>query len=184
VTALGTLATLPEVIMFLVRSVGNRVAALLTVALAVAVSTGTPARAQQQQDNSHAADVARIRELATGPHQSFSGGLYTDSAIFWSGAYARPEVGIKDTMNAVALPGNRPGERRNVHSDVTVRRIEVAQAGDMAYEFSDYTLSEVMTSTNHPRTFTGSALRVWKKINGDWKVVAGFMRPHAKVDSK
>jgi hypothetical protein len=54
----------------------------------------------------------------------------------------------------------------------------------MAYEFSDYTISEVMTSNNQPRSFSGSALRVWKKVNGDWKIVAGFIRPFAVVDAK
>jgi hypothetical protein len=155
------------------------------IVLGGSVCTAAPSRAQQpqqqQQSGAHAADIARIRELATTRRQSFTGGLYTDSAIFWSGAYARPEIGFKDTVTAEALPGTRLGERRDVQAHVTIRRIEVAQAGDMAYEFSDYTLSAVMTNDNQTRTVAGSLLRVWKKINADWKVVAGFMRPYGGV---
>jgi len=154
------------------------------IILLLTVCIATPAHAQQQQGDVHAADLARIRELATTGRHSFSGGHYADSAIFWSGAYARPLIGRKDTAIAVALPGNRPGERRIASNIVTVRRIEIAQAGDMAYEFSDYTISEVMTSNNQQRTFSGSLLRVWRKIDGDWKIVAGFMHPFANVETK
>ena len=100
---------------------------------------------------------------------------YTDDAIFWSGAYPRPSVGQEKVkpFNETAMQ-----QRRNQKAEVQVVRLEVAAAGDMAYEFSNFTLSWDDADTKKQTKFTGSALRVWKKVDGTWQVAAGFQRPH------
>ena len=155
----------------LVRPAARRVLCGFLIASA-AVTAAHRLSAQQQQGGRHAADVARIRELAAGSDR----GLMLDSAIFWSGAYARPVVGLKSP--AKPLDSAAMANRRNTTLAVRPRRIEVAQAGDMAYEFSDFTLSMDMATTNQHHSFTGSMLRVWQKVNGEWKIAAQFMRPH------
>jgi ketosteroid isomerase-like protein len=69
-------------------------------------------------------------------------------------------------------------QRRNQKSELQVIRIEVAAAGDMAYEFSNFTLSWDIADTKEHVKFTGSALRVWKKVDAKWQVAAVFQRPH------
>jgi ketosteroid isomerase-like protein len=77
-------------------------------------------------------------------------------------------------------PFNEAGmkQRRNQKIDTQIVKLEVAAAGDMAYEFSNFTLSWDVGNTKEHVSFTGSALRVWKKMDGKWQVAAAFMRPH------
>jgi ketosteroid isomerase-like protein len=100
---------------------------------------------------------------------------YVRDLIFWSGAFPRPRVGEERVkpFDETAMQ-----QRRNQKSEVKVIRLEVAAAGDMAYEFSNFTLSWDVADTNEHTSFTGSALRVWKKVNGKWQVAASFQRPH------
>lgn len=59
-----------------------------------------------------------------------------------------------------------------------VQRIEVASAGDMAYEYSLGTLEyDVDGSPVRHVSFETGLLRVWKKAGGEWKVAAWFVRP-------
>src|SRR5688500_14568148 len=58
---------------------------------------------------------------------------YTEDSIFWSGAYKRPVVGREKPV-PTPVTENRVGPTK---PKTTVRRIEVSQSGDMAYEFSD-----------------------------------------------
>jgi hypothetical protein len=97
----------------------------------------------------------------------------TSDAIFWSGAYKRPSIGTKPA-EAFA-----PDEKRtNQKSTQKVERVEVAASGDMAWDFSygklEYDLAE---NPAHHVSFETSSLRVWKKIDGQWKVAAIFVRP-------
>lgn len=156
----------------LVRPAVRRLLLAIVAGVTVGAAHRASAQQQQQQGGSHAADVARIRELAS----STDRGLMMDSVIFWSGAYARPIVGLG--TSAKPIDSTSMANRRNTQLSVRPRRIEVAQAGDMAYEFSDFTLSMDMATTSQHHSFTGSMLRVWQKVNGQWKVAAQFMRPH------
>ena len=56
-------------------------------------------------------------------------------------------------------------------------RIEIAQSGDLAYEFSNSDLIFDLKSGGRDVT-TSSVLRVWKKEEGQWKIAALFARPH------
>jgi len=67
---------------------------------------------------------------------------------------------------------------KNQKQTVKVERLEVAASGDMAWEFSygtvEYDVDE--TPSRHVSFETG-ILRVWKKMDGEWKVAATFARP-------
>jgi ketosteroid isomerase-like protein len=99
----------------------------------------------------------------------------TDDEIFWSGAYKRPTVGPE---KGEEFPGHEISKRSNQKNTTDVQPIEVAASGDLAYEFSygtvDYDL--VGPPSQHVAFRTG-LLRVWKKVNGDWRTAALFVRP-------
>jgi hypothetical protein len=99
----------------------------------------------------------------------------TDDRIAWSGAQKRPSVGSRA---GEPFPGVDIEKRKNSKSRRTVQRLEVAASGDMAWEYSlgslDYDL--VGPPPRHV-SFEQGILRVWKKVGGQWKVAASFVRP-------
>lgn len=116
-------------------------------------------------------DEAAIRAAAVSEHAQ-----HTDDAIFWSGAFKRPFVLPE---KGETFPEDDFGTRNNEKSSVEVQRIEVAASGDLAYEFSYGTLEYDQTTTTPPKheLFKVGLLRVWKKVNGEWKIAATFARP-------
>jgi len=100
---------------------------------------------------------------------------YTDDSVFWTGLYKRPVVG-KETPEP--FPDSGIGKRKNQKNTTKVERLQVAASGDMAWEFSyvhtEYDSDE--TPSQH-KSFDASLLRVWEKVNGEWKVAAIFGRP-------
>ncbi|MGA7412237.1 MAG: nuclear transport factor 2 family protein [Bryobacteraceae bacterium] len=100
---------------------------------------------------------------------------YTDDSVFWTGAYKRPAVG-KETPEP--FPETKAVKRKNQVNTTKVERLEIAASGDLAWEFSyvhtEYDSDE--TPTSH-KTFDAGMLRVWKKVNGEWKAAAVFGRP-------
>jgi ketosteroid isomerase-like protein len=145
--------------------------AVIILAEMLALSGNAPADAQKVDLR---AEEAAIRTLVNRPDHP----PRTDDAIFWSGAYPRPIIGGLDTASVKPLPGARMEQRQNIKTTTDIVRLEVAAAGDMAYEFSHFTLSYDLADTKEHVSFAGSALRVWKKVNGQWRVAAAFMRPH------
>jgi len=124
----------------------------------------------------HAADEAAIRALIA---QQDAGKQppRMNKFVFWSGAYQRPVMDGEQPTPRKPEPG-RPGaiEERVPNSQkirTIVRRIVVSEAGDMAYEYSDATLSVVLKSGGQA-TIPTSTLRVWQKDAGQWKVAAFF----------
>jgi ketosteroid isomerase-like protein len=98
-------------------------------------------------------------------------------AVFWSGAIQRPVIGGErwQEVNNTRQPSLRvPGSNR---SKTDIQRIEVAKAGDMAYEFSNAELNFEMKS-GKKETLRTSILRVWKKEGNEWRVAAWFSRAH------
>lgn len=116
------------------------------------------------------ADEAAIRAAAVSGQ-----GKSTDDAIFWSGAFKRPFI---LPQKGETFPEDAMGTRTNMKTSVAVQRIEVAASGDLAYEFSLGSLEYdvVATPTKHI-AFQVGLLRVWKKVNGEWKIAATFARP-------
>jgi hypothetical protein len=102
---------------------------------------------------------------------------FTADHIFWSNAFKRPTIGSE---RGEEVPGDRAMSERlpgSVRHKTTVVRIEIAGSGDLAYEFSNSELSFDLKDGKHV-SFPNSALRVWKKEQGMWKVAAQFSRPH------
>jgi ketosteroid isomerase-like protein len=109
--------------------------------------------------------------------------LFTESRVFWSGAYPEPIVGRthRDGRAPSAYTSLRADQRRNERTVHDVWRIEISAAGDLAYEFSNSTLTYSMADTNEQVTVRGSVLRAWKKEGGEWKVAAMFQMPHNRA---
>jgi ketosteroid isomerase-like protein len=106
----------------------------------------------------------------------------TDDAIFASGAFPNVMIG-KEALEARDRAQSNPDTRREnyqVHS--TIMRLEVAEGGQMAYDYSTFHLSFDLKKEH--RELDGSSLRVWKKVNGEWKVAAMFARPNGDPASK
>ena len=107
----------------------------------------------------------------------------TADVVLWSGAFQRPTVGAE---RGVEIPTDRapslrvPGSQRTTTKSL---RIEVAKSGDLAYEFSDATLTFDLKNGRKENLDT-SILRVWKKEAGQWKIAAMFARPHYQVPAK
>ena len=116
------------------------------------------------------ADEAAIRKLAMADEPKT-----TDDEIFWSGAYPRPMV--KGKGEIAPFPELRTEQRRNEKTTWEIVRLDVAEGGDMAYEFANATLSYDMADTKENVSFPTSALGVWKKVNGEWRRAAWFQRP-------
>ncbi len=72
-----------------------------------------------------------------------------------------------------------PGKRTNQEvTSCTVDRLEVAASGDIAWEFSHFTLEWHAEGHTPVHTKIDAAeLRVWKKVTGEWQVAAAFARP-------
>jgi ketosteroid isomerase-like protein len=137
--------------------------------LGVAIALGGCASAQMQQVDLLAEEAA-IRAVVNRPDRL----PFTADAVFWSGAYPRPQVGQEKVkpFNEAAME-----QRRNEKTTTQIVRLEVAAAGDMAYEFFNFTLSYDRADTKQHTSFTGSGLRVWKKVAWEWQVAVAFMRP-------
>lgn len=142
------------------------------LALLFVFAVGQPLGAQQ----SMGADEKQIRDLIG----AADGGKPLPPAkdqIFWSGAIRTPVVGAQ---RGEEVPSDRrlsqrvPGTQKNKTS---VRRIEVAKSGDLAYEFSESQISFDLKDGKR-ESFPTSVLRVWRKEAGEWKVAAQFSRPH------
>ncbi len=100
---------------------------------------------------------------------------YTDDSVFWSGAYRHPAVG-KEV--AELFPESKNVKRKNQVNTTKVERLEIAASGDMAWEFSYvHTVYDTDETPASHKSFDAGMLRVWKKVNGEWKAAAVFARP-------
>jgi ketosteroid isomerase-like protein len=122
----------------------------------------------------HAADIkkdeAAIKALALSEK-----GKPLPDAIFWSGAYKRPFVAPE---KGEEFSGHELSGRTNFKAETTeIVRIEVAASGDLGYEYSLGSVEfDEGTPPQHVAFETGM-LRVWKKVDGQWRIAATFVRP-------
>jgi len=124
----------------------------------------------------HAADEAAIRALVADMDAGKSVPRMA-KRVFWSGAYERPFMENEQPTPRKGDDGidkRVPGSQR---AKTTVRRIVVSDAGDMAWEYSDATLTFDLKAGGSV-SFTNSTLRVWQKESGQWKLGAFFSFPH------
>jgi len=96
----------------------------------------------------------------------------TADRITWTGVLKRPQGG---SQPAEMYPDAGLDKRQNQKMAFRVQRLEVAASGEMAWEFSYGTLEYDIDS--HHISFDSGTLRVWKKVDGKWNVVASFVRP-------
>ena len=122
-------------------------------------------------------DEQMLRNLIQQADQDLSRLKYTDDGIFVSGAYARPLIGTTALQTTQPVPEVLQEERRNVKVTSEIVRLVVAEAGDLAYDFGNFTL-KYDTSEGRRISFEGSCLRVWQKVQDEWLIAASFRRPN------
>ncbi len=159
-------------------SVNMHTARTLLVAscMALAIFASQRTAAQTLTGSSAAADEQTIRGLVA----QFNTGkvpTYTDERIFVSGAFAKPQIGKEVSEEDKARRDKMQKERLNFKQNSRIQRLEVAKAGDMAYEFGLADLSWDTPEKKHI-AFESSYLRVWRKVEGEWKVDVFFARPN------
>ena len=115
--------------------------------LGIAIALGGCASAQMQKIDLLAQE-AMIRAIVNGQERL----PYSSGAVFWSGAYPRSQIGQETVkpFNEAAI-----GRRRNEKTTTQIVHLEVAEAGDMAYEFFNFTLSYDRADTKQHISFTG-----------------------------
>ena len=124
----------------------------------------------------NAAEEAAIRKAIAAADQGPAARM-TDS-VFWSGAYRKPAISGKETLEAKSGPtaiGDRIAASQKSRTEPI--RIIVAESRDLAYEYSRQWLEFDMKSGAHITAENG-VLRVWQKQGGEWKEAAYFSHPY------
>lgn len=132
----------------------------------------TPAATATQVDRS--AEEQKIRSLEQRWRQSLAakdsaavGGFYAQDGFYLpqgSNGYEGPEK-IRSRWAGEFTGGKFELEREP-------KKIEVAEAGDMAYEVGTYKVSWDMPREKRKGQGAGNYVTVWKKENGEWKTAA------------
>jgi ketosteroid isomerase-like protein len=136
--------------------------------IAVCLSLGPAILVAQYSRVDSKADEAAIRALIAKEEFPPS----TEDRIAWSGASKRPSVGPK---RGEVFPEAQLEKRKNTKATTSVQRLEIAKSGDMAWEFSYGKIEYDVDETHH--AFERATLRVWTKVDGQWKAAASFTRP-------
>ena len=136
--------------------------------------------------NAQSADERTIRDLIARYDRGESVAQAGDM-IYWTGPFKRPTVGSEErdplppelqptAARSPGAPSERvPGSRRRVTTPI---RIEIADSGDLAYEFSHSELVFDLENGDQEAAIPASVLRVWKKGDGEWSIAALFAHPH------
>jgi hypothetical protein len=106
-----------------------------------------------------------------------------EDRVFWSGSLPVPTVGSRTIHGGEprAFTDLRVEQRRDMRQQEETVRLEIAAAGDMAWEFGNGHFSYTMADTGQHVAFDQSFLRVWKKEAGEWKEAAIFIMPHNRA---
>ena len=155
----------------------------MLLALATLLSACRTAPDTARQDASHsrsaaevdkAAEEQKIRGLEQRWRQALSakdsaaiGSFYADDGVYLpqgSDGYQGPEK-IRGRWAAEFTGGKFELQRQP-------KRIDVAEAGDMAYEVGRYQVSWDQPSKHRKGQGSGNYVTVWKKQNGEWKTAA------------
>ena len=102
---------------------------------------------------------------------------FSDDRIFVSGAYPRAIIGKEMTPENQQAEDGMKKERQNFKAISRIQRVVVSAGGDMAYEFGFGDLSWDTPDKKHI-SFENTYLRVWRKLQGEWKVEVLFARPN------
>jgi hypothetical protein len=131
-----------------------------------------------QAAGNNAEEEAAIRKQIAAVEATGNRSHSLPDSIFWSGAYKKPVIGIREDKTT-----QRDGEGsiadRNAATQklvTTPQRIIVSNSKDLAYEYSTFTIEFDTKAGKHVK-FDGAGLRVWQKQGGEWKQAAIFARP-------
>ena len=150
-----------------IRSLGWKTLALVGISI---LSLSVSASAQ----NDVAAERRALEEIiARGPTQEH----FAENTIFAGGRYNRPfmsfaELRAEEEKVGPVIDARRPNEKR----ESKLVRLDVSQAGDMAYEVRSNSASWDGPD-GKPAGFDATQLRVWRKIDGQWRIVATVIHP-------
>jgi len=102
----------------------------------------------------------------------------SDAAAVYGGKLLNGRDAIRRNYESdfATLPKERPGYMPSWKTT----RVEVAQAGDLAYEAGTYE----DTWNGGKGVERGNYLTVWRKVGGDWKVARDMATPESKPASK
>ena len=147
-----------------------------TFLVAGMLTNGSQLHAQTTVSNTATADEQAIRAIVAQGNEG-KPMPYTDDRIFVSGAFPKPLIGMKLNAEDQQRSDNMKTERLNFTSRFRIERLVVAQAGDMAYEFGYGDLAWDTPEKKHV-AIESSYVRVWRKMQGSWKVDLSFARPN------
>ena len=99
----------------------------------------------------------------------------TDDVFVASGGFPGPLRGAAALRAASAA---QRATRRNPSRTETVERLEVAEAGDLAYVYGTQRL-EWDTPEGEHRTVDAAYLQVWRQDAGEWRLAARIAHPIA-----
>ena len=145
------------------------------LALVLIAAANQPARAQTPAGMNN--EEERLRELVRLENEGKTIIKHTNDSILSSGATPLPVIGTEARKK---LFEELNAKRLNQTRKVEPIRMVVSNSGDMAYEFGNFTMSYDTPEKKHV-AFTGSYLRVWRKVGGEWMVDALSARPHGQV---
>lgn len=153
------------------------VAALVLMALSAAPAglLAVTATTEEAKPGQHEDEIA-IRALIRKQDEGGAVGR-TRNFVFSSGATPRPLLGRALQAFEKGRGEKMRASRPNAATRTIVRRIVVAGSRDLAYEFSDFRTE--WDDAGGARTgLSGSILRVWKKVGGEWMQEALFAKPN------
>jgi ketosteroid isomerase-like protein len=153
------------------------VAGLILCLLILTVVESLSVAAQETTTTASKTDEQVLRNLIRQENEGKNVIKFTEDSIFVSGAYPRPLIGRENRRAAQQRSEELGKSRPNQITKREVKRLVVSQSGDIAYDFGDFTIS--YDAPDKKRTgFSGSYLRVWRKVGGEWQVDAFFARPN------
>lgn len=129
--------------------------------------------------NDGRSDETTIRELVAqyGDPSSPVVLRLTNNSVYVSETYAQPILGGQLSHEDRKIRDEIRQQRLNYAVDTQIERLEVAQSGDMAYEYGTTETSWDQPGRNRTSQFS-TYVRVWRKIAGEWQVDVQFSRPN------
>jgi ketosteroid isomerase-like protein len=97
--------------------------------------------------------------------------------VLWLASFQKPVVGDERPVLRTHERGIENRVSDTTKNTTTVRRLVIADSGDLAYEYSDGMLTFDLKDGTHV-TSPNSTLRVWQKQDGQWKMAATFTITH------
>jgi hypothetical protein len=142
----------------------KRILAALSVLAVVPCSSAQPSAERE------------IRALIQKDASSRTEDLVLPDALWWTGATAHPHR-LNEPEPRVDRDNITVAGRKNVV--FTVRPERIAATGEMAMEYSTFTLA--YDDNEGHKNVTGALLRVWQRQHGAWMIAANFQRPYGRV---